>query len=96
MADRRIKDLNREISDFSNGDFIAVDGNIGSSKMAKDSLLKVTAQNALAGNVAPAFDPTRDENNKYLAGESVAYYGKTYTFKATYLKDTIKSTVKVR
>lgn len=80
MADGRIKDLNREITDFSSGDFIVVDGNIGSSKMAKDSLLKVTAQKALAGNVAQAFDPTRDEDHKYLAGESVAYNGKTYTF----------------
>jgi hypothetical protein len=40
MADGRIKDLNREISVFSNGDFIAVDGNIGSSKMSKDNLRK--------------------------------------------------------
>lgn len=80
MADGRIKDLNREISDFSNGDFIAVDGNIGSSKMAKDSLLKVTAQNALAGNVAPAFDPTRTSENQYTIGQSCIYGGKSYTF----------------
>lgn len=81
MADGRIKDLNREISDFSNGDFIIVDGTIGTSKMAKDSLLNVTAQNALDGNVAPVFDHTRTSDNPYKAGESVAYEGKTYTFK---------------
>lgn len=48
MADGRIKDLNREISDFSNGDFIVVDGTIGTSRMGKDALLNVSAQNALA------------------------------------------------
>ena len=42
------------------------------------------AQKVFAGNIAPAFDPTRDENHKYLAGESVAYNGKVYTFKASH------------
>jgi hypothetical protein len=42
---------------------------------------QVVAQNALAGNLAPAFDPTRTEDNKYLAGESVTYDGKVYVFK---------------
>lgn len=80
MADGRIKDLNREISDFSSGDFIVVDGNIGSSKMSKDSLLQRTAQNALAGNVAPVFDPTRTSDNPYKDRESVVYNGKLYIF----------------
>lgn len=39
------------------------------------------AQSTLAGNLAPAFDPNRTEDDKYLAGESVVYEGKTYTFK---------------
>jgi hypothetical protein len=49
--------------------------------MPKDSLLQQTAQNALAGNMAQAFDPTRDENYPYNAGEKVVYDGKTYIFK---------------
>lgn len=39
------------------------------------------AQKVLAGNIAPTFDPTRTISNPYKAGESVAYEGKTYTFK---------------
>lgn len=40
------------------------------------------AQSTLAGNVAPAFDPTRTSENPYKAGESVVYTdGKVYTFK---------------
>ena len=46
MADGRIMDLDREISDFSNGDFIVADGPSGTAKMAKDNLLRVTAENA--------------------------------------------------
>jgi hypothetical protein len=42
------------------------------------------AQKVLAGNVAPAFDPTRTGENPYKAGESVAYEGKTYTFKVNH------------
>lgn len=80
MALKRIKDWLVSITSFRTGDVIPVDGPDGSAKMSKDDLLKVTAQNALAGNVAQAFDPTRDEDHKYLAGESVVYNGKTYMF----------------
>lgn len=38
------------------------------------------AQKVLAGNVAEEFDPTRDEDHSYFAGESVVYEGVTYTF----------------
>jgi len=81
MASKRIKDWATSITSFRSGDVIAVDGPSGTAKMSKDSLLQETAQNALAGNVAPAFDPTRTSENPYKAGESVAYNGKTYTFK---------------
>lgn len=81
MAFKRIKDWATSIASFRSGDVIPVDGPSGTAKMGKDDLLKETAQNALAGNVAPAFDPTRTSENPYKAGESVTYEGKTYTFK---------------
>ena len=47
--------------------------------MEKNPLLAETAQNALAGNVAPAFDETGATT--YLAGSPVSRGGKTYVFK---------------
>lgn len=76
----RAKDILPHKTSFSAGDGFYGDGNT-SFFMEADALLKLTAQNALAGNLAPAFDPTRTEDNKYLAGESVVYEGKIYTFK---------------
>lgn len=77
-----ISRLATTVTSFASGDFIAVSNTTnGARKMSKDTLLELTAQNALAGNVAPAFDPTRTSDNPYKAGESVAYEGKTYTFK---------------
>lgn len=81
MASKRIKDWATSITAFRTGDVIPVDGPSGTAKMPKDDLLRETSQNALAGNVAPAFDPTRDNTNPYKAGESVTYNGKTYTFR---------------
>ena len=43
----RIKDLETSITDFRDGDVIAVDGPSGTAKMSKDNLLKETAENAL-------------------------------------------------
>lgn len=80
MLFKRIKDWAVSIASFRTGDVIAVDGPNGTAKMGKDDLLKETAQNALAGNVAPAFDPTRTEENKYLAGQTCVYGGKQYEF----------------
>jgi hypothetical protein len=74
------KDRSTTITAFRTGDVIPVDGPNGAAKMPKGDLLKETAQNALVGNVAQAFDPTRPSENPYKAGESVAYYGKTYIF----------------
>lgn len=42
------------------------------------------AQNALAGNVAPAFDSSRTSDNPYKAGERVCYNGEIYTFKTNH------------
>lgn len=78
----RINALGNTATDFASDDYIALDGTTnGSRKMKNDILLKLTAQNALAGNVAQAFDPTRDADHKYIAGENVVYEGKIYTFK---------------
>lgn len=74
------KDRATTLTAFREGDAIPVDGTT-LAKMPYADLLRVTAENALAGNVAPAFDPTRTSVNPYKAGESVAYNGKIYTFK---------------
>lgn len=76
-----IKNLSTTITTFRTGDVIAVDGPSGTANMSKDTLLELTAQNALAGNVAQAFDAARTSENPYKAGERVVYEGKTYTFK---------------
>lgn len=83
MADKRIKDLTNTAaeSDIASGSYFALDGSAGTKKLNSTTLLTKTAQNALAGNVAPAFDPTRTSNHPYKAGESVVYGGETYTFK---------------
>ena len=65
----------------ADGTFLVDSETNGPGAMPKDTLLTNTAQNALAGNVAEEFDPTRTSENPYKAGESVAYNGKTYTFK---------------
>lgn len=80
----KIKDIPTSISQFRTGDVIAVDGPSGPAKMDKDDLLKETAQNTLAGNLAPAFDPTRTEDNYYPVGYEVVHNGKLYSFIKTH------------
>ena len=85
MADEteiRTKDLLDAATeaDLVAGNYIPLDCDV-TKKLEVPTLLKVTAQNALAGNVAPAFDPARTSENTYKAGESVVYEGKIYTFK---------------
>lgn len=80
MLFKRIKDWAVSIASFRTGDVIAVDGPNGTAKMSKDDLLKEASQNALAGNLAPAFDPTRTEENKYLKDQSCVYGGKLFVF----------------
>jgi hypothetical protein len=81
MASKRIKDWETSIISFRSGDVIAVDGPGGTAKMSKDNLLKETAQNALAGNVAPAFVP--NETNA-TAGMPYVYGGKLYEANENY------------
>jgi len=77
-----VHNLPTSITAFRTGDVIPVDGPSGTAKMSKDDLLRVTADNALTGNVAPAFDPTRTSDNPYKANSDVVTYnGKTYVFK---------------
>lgn len=78
---KRIKDWATSITSFRTGDVIPVDGPDGTAKMTKDNLLKVTAQNTLIDNFAPAFDSTRTSEDAYKAGESVVYNGILYMFK---------------
>ena len=87
MAFKRIKDWATSITAFRTGDVIPVDGPSGTAKMGKDDLLKETAQNALAGSVAPAFDPTKPNDAggyAYYKDEVVVYNGTTYKFKVNH------------
>jgi hypothetical protein len=80
----RINALGNTANDFASDDYIALDGSTnGSRKMKNDLLLEVTAQNALAGNVAPAFDPTKpndDGGYAYYVGDKVVYGGEVFVF----------------
>lgn len=76
-----IKNIPTSISQFRTGDVIPVDGPNGPAKMSRDDLLELTAQNALAGNLAPAFDPIRTEENPYIAyKDSCVYEGELWFF----------------
>ena len=80
---KRIKDWAKSITAFRTGDVIPVDGPDGTAKMSKDDLLKETAQNSLAGNVAPAFDnskPNGADGYAYHAGDVVVNQGRLYRF----------------
>ena len=54
MLFKRIKDWATSITAFRTGDVIPVDGPDGTAKMAKDSLLRVTAENARKDLVKPS------------------------------------------
>ena len=95
MANKRIKDIATTITAFRTGDVIPVDGPSGTAKMAKDDLLREAAENALAGNLAPAFDQTRTSENPYLEGDVVVYQGKLYTFKISHYGAWSNADVKV-
>lgn len=66
---------------FASGDKIPVVNGSTATAMEATKLLELTAQNTLADNEAPEFDPTRDADHPYLVGKSVSYNGKIYTFK---------------
>lgn len=77
-----ISRLATTITSFASGDFIAVSNTTyGARKMSKDSLLELTAQNALAGNVAPVFVPN---STNAVAGMPYVYGGELYVAKEDY------------
>ena len=83
MLFKRIKDWAVSITSFRTGDVIAVDGPNGTAKMSKDDLLKESAQNALAGNLAPAFDSNKPNDTTgyaYHRNEIVSFDGAVYRF----------------
>ena len=72
---------------FANGDKFPVVNGSTATAMEVSKLLELTAQNALAGNVAPAFDPTKPNDAggyAYYKDEIVAYNGATYKFKVNH------------
>ena len=73
----RAKDILPHKTSFGPGDGFYGDGP-QSFFMEAEKLLELTAQNALAGNLAPAFDPTRDAEHPYLVGEVVIEGGELY------------------
>lgn len=85
MANKRFNQITRVVTSFDSNDVLPIgNGTLGDGKMSKDTLLELTAQNALAGNVAPAFDPTKPNDAggyAYYIGEGVVYNGAYYKFK---------------
>jgi len=65
-----------EVTEFHADGCILVDSETnGPRKMSKDMLLQLTAQNALAGNVAPSFIPN---STTTIAGQPYIYNGSLY------------------
>ena len=80
---KRIKDWATSITAFRTGDVIPVDGPSGTAKMSKDTLLELTTQNALAGNVAQEFDASKTpspDGFSYHKDDVVSHQGLTYLF----------------
>lgn len=78
----RINALGNTATDFASDDYIAIDGTTnGSRKLKNDTLSKLMAQAALAGNIAEAFDPTRTNTNPYLPNQWVVKDGLLYKVK---------------
>ena len=61
MLFKRIKDWATSITAFRTGDVIPVDGPIGTAKMSKDDLLRVTAENAL-GSIHSLSDTATEDD----------------------------------
>ena len=74
---KQFHQLEYEADSFAEDDVIAIDGATNNTrKMTADTLVSIMAQNAIAGNLAPAF--IKEKN--YEKDEIVAYEGKTYRF----------------
>lgn len=82
MANKRFNQITRVVTSFDSNDVLPIgNGTLGDGKMPKDTLLELTAQNALADNVAPAFVPN---STTTIAGQSYVYNGKLYVAKEAY------------
>ena len=82
MANKRFNQITRVVTSFDSNDVLPIgNGTLGDGKMSEDTLLELTAQNALAGNVAPAFVP--NETNA-VAGMPYMYGGQLYFAKEDY------------
>ena len=78
MPDERIKDLAVHATEFASDDYIALDGTTnGTRNMTAANLLKLTAQNSLAGNLAPAYDNATGA----VAGHLYMHEGKSWVCK---------------
>lgn len=77
----KVKNIPTSISQFRTGDVIPVDGPSGPAKLEAERLLELTSQNALAGNVAPAFVPS---STTTVAGQPYIYGGSLYIAKEAY------------
>lgn len=74
---KQFHQLEYEANSFAEDDYIAIDGQTNATrKMSADKLVGLMAQNAIAGNIASAFDPSES----YEKDKIVAYDGKLYKF----------------
>lgn len=70
-----------KVTEFAADSGILVDSKTnGPGFMDASKLLELTAQNALANNVALEFDPTRTSEDPYLVGQRVIYGGQLKVF----------------
>ena len=76
MANKRFNQITRVVTSFDSNDVLPVgNGTLGDGKMTGDQLLELTAQNALAGNVAPEFVPN---STTTIARQPYIYGGSLY------------------
>ena len=77
-AAKQIHQLDNEAMSFDSDDMIAIDSVASDTrKMSASTLITITSQNAIAGNLAKSFR----EEESYTVGKVVAYEGKCYKFK---------------
>ena len=74
---KQFHQLENEAESFADDDVIAIDGASNNTrKMSAAKLVTIMSQNAIAGNLAPAFI----KEKSYEKDEVVAFEGKTYRF----------------
>lgn len=85
MANKRFNQITRVVTSFDSNDVLPIgNGTLGDGKMPKDTLLELTAQNALAGRVAPTFIPN---STNAIAGNPYVFDGNVYIAKEDYTGD---------